>query len=133
MALLSNSGIERGAGWTDGVSTTLMTSYRRDGEKGDSGGGDEEMIRNLRMGGSGSAEHGGGRRRKGGGKNGGAGVAGSDSGPAEVVRSRGFRDMEGEANAVASKMSELIRSKDLVGALEILRFVQVGAKYMEGD
>lgn len=39
--------------------------------------------------------------------------------------SRGFRDVEGEAIEVAAKVSELVRSKDLVEALKIVRLVQV--------
>lgn len=39
---------------------------------------------------------------------------------------RGFRDVEGEAIAVAAKVAELIRKEDVVEALRVVRLVQVG-------
>ena len=38
---------------------------------------------------------------------------------------RGFRDVEGEAFAVAAKMSELVMKKDMLEALRVVRLVQV--------
>lgn len=38
---------------------------------------------------------------------------------------RGFRDVEGEAIAVATKVSELVRKKDMLEALKVVRLVQV--------
>ncbi|CAM9246111.1 unnamed protein product, partial [Laminaria digitata] len=53
------------------------------------------------------------------------GGSGSGGSGRPVVRSRGFRDLEGEAIQVAAKMSEIIRRKDLVEGLKVLRVVQV--------
>lgn len=39
--------------------------------------------------------------------------------------SRGFRDVEGEAIAVAAKVAELVRKKDALEALRVVRLVQV--------
>lgn len=41
--------------------------------------------------------------------------------------SRGFRDVEGEAIAVAAKVSELVRKKDMLEALRVARLVQVSS------
>lgn len=50
---------------------------------------------------------------------------GGGSGGGGTTRSRGFRDVEGEAEAVAGKLSTVIRKKDAVEMLKILRVVQV--------
>lgn len=46
-------------------------------------------------------------------------------GGGSTTRSRGFRDVEGEAEAVAEKLSEVIRKDDMLEMLKILRLVQV--------
>eukprot|EP00752_Nemacystus_decipiens_P012079 g10709.t1 len=61
----------------------------------------------------------------GGGGGGGSGGGGGVTPRSRRRRGRGFRDVEGEAIAVAAKVSELVMKKDMLEALRVVRLIQV--------
>lgn len=113
--LLTTSGTTGGA--ARGETNTPNTSGEAEGRH----------PRRRRSFGGGSGGVGGGS-----GSGGRSGGGGSGGGGAVTPRSRGrgFRDVEGEAIAVAAKMSEVVTKKDLLEALRVLRLVQVNPKWL---
>lgn len=124
-ALLAHSEISLAAAGTSPPLTTLATT---------SGAGRGETDTPDNTDGT-ESRHSRRRKSMGGGSGGGVGSSfGSGGGGGGATarsrrrRGRGFRDVEGEAIKVAAKVAELVRNKDMLEALRVVRLVQVSER-----